>query len=88
MMQPSTDKPVFRNSTNVNDMDPSRKKEYYYARCDCFLFQSLSILQMWEITFDPFVSLSPISVYCIDHFKEFHEKLYDLISYSLFFLNK
>ena len=24
----------------------------YYPRCDCFLFQSLSILQMWEITFD------------------------------------
>ena len=46
MMQPSTDRPVVRNSTNVNDMDPSRKKEYYYARCDCFLFQSLSILQV------------------------------------------
>ena len=46
MMQPSTDRPVVRNSTNVNDMDLSRKKEYYYARCDCFLFQSLSILQV------------------------------------------
>ena len=46
MMQPSTDRPVVRNSTNVNDMDLSRKREYYYARCDCFLFQSLSILQV------------------------------------------
>ena len=46
MMQPSTDRPVVRNSTNVNDMDLSRKKEYYYARCDGFLFQSLSILQV------------------------------------------
>ena len=45
----------------------------YYVRWDCFLFQSQSILQMWKFTFDPFVPIPPIWVYCIDHFKE-HEK--------------